>query len=515
MSNLSLLKNYFIAATAESENNFLDDVFVTSNDFYNIIEPISGTMRILVGSKGSGKSALLERLLKRAQGDNVPIIRLTPANLDDLSFEESISPAKIISIVKDSVIKHMAIEYGKNMKGFLSEVDNALFREAEHNGQAQKTLIDSLKRILLPIGKGVTDIDFGSICGTSSNTASLQFSIERKLDKEQKAFYVLLDDIDQIASVERKDRNDIIWGVLLAMFSISQELNNVFPIVTVRKEIWRQLTVDNGNRDKYDQIRGMIYTLDPSKDDMKKIVEKRLNYCIEKNKIGTFTNNPYKFFFEGTDCKLPSSSERRTWSDYFVSASRKNPRDIIQLVNHLISNAIENGRNLIGDVDVEDTALGYSEERVEDLISQNKDFCSGIDNIIRYFSKERKFEYTADEIKNSLINALGSGNVVINKKTIHSNSIDDVFVLWDTLNNIGFLNAQTVDNRNTKQYSFLPYKKSFIKISCWNELQKLSWHIHPCYRSYLIDLNKQDSFRKKLHIPNDSNTVRKNKRKKR
>ncbi|NLG02223.1 MAG: hypothetical protein GX567_00060, partial [Clostridia bacterium] len=141
MSNLGLLRSYFIAATAESENSFLDEVFVTSGDFYNIVEPISGTMRILVGSKGSGKSALLERLLKRAQDTNVPIIRLTPANLDDLSFEESISPAKIISIVKDSVIKHMAIEYGKRMKGFISEQDDVLFKEAEHNGQAQKTLI--------------------------------------------------------------------------------------------------------------------------------------------------------------------------------------------------------------------------------------------------------------------------------------------------------------------------------------------------------------------------------------
>jgi len=80
------------------------------------------------------------------------------------------------------------------------------------------------------------------------------------------------------------------------------------------------------------------------------------------------------------------------------------------------------------------------------------------------------------------------------------------------LNNIGFINAQTVDNRQSKQYSFLPYKKSFIKLSHWNELQKLSWHIHPCYRSYLIELKKQDGYRRILQAPPESNQGRSGRR---
>ena len=495
MNNLKFLKKYFIAATAESENTFLDEVFVTSEDFYNIIEPIPGTMRILVGNKGSGKSALLERLLKRAVNDQVPAIRITPTDLNELDFEEKISPAKIISIVKASVIKHIAIKFGETKKGFMSEEDARFFREAQKNGTAQTTGIDRFCNMIRSIGKEVIDIDFNAICNSDSNAMNMKSSVKKHLDNNQKVFYVLLDDIDQIASIERTDRNDIIWGVLLAMFSIAQELPNVFPIITVRTEIWRQLTIDNGNRDKYDQIRNMIYPLKPTREDMIKIVKKRLLYCV-KNDIGeAVTADPYPYFFEGADCKLPSSNQRRTWDDYFISSSRGNPRDIIQLVNHLIVYAIENQRNQINDMDVENTALIYSEERVRDLISQNQDFCTGLDHIIRSFSQEEKFDFSSEEIKVHLSNAFGGGNVTINRKTLHSNDSDDIFTLWDTLNNIGFLNAQTVDNRQTKFYSFLPYDKYLIRQSRCNDMQKYTWHIHPCYRSYLIDIQKNDRYR--------------------
>lgn len=515
MCYLKELKRYFYAATAESEDTFLNDVFVTSADFKKIIEPISGTIRILVGSKGSGKSAILERLLKKSTELSIPAIRITPANLKDLNFEDNISPARIISVVRESVIKFMAVEYGKEKKGFLSESDNLLFQQAQNAGVSNQTLIDRLVTLLKPVGKGITDIDFEAICDSKSNTQKLIEGI-KKQDKE-KTFYILLDDIDQIASIERKDRNDIIWGVILALFSIAQELNNVFPIVTVRKEIWRQLTVDNGNRDKYDQIRSMVYELEPTRDDMKKIIEKRMIYCLQQIEGISHNYNEYSRFFDGKDCKLPSTNERRTWSDYLVASSRGNPRDIIQLVGHLVTNALNNGRNKIADIDVEDTALPYSKERFEDIINQNRDYCTGLDHIIRSFSKQNKFEFTAEEIKEHLLNALGGGRVAINNVTIQSTDIDSVFMLWDALSNIGFLNTQTIDNTQAKLYSFLPYDKSLIKISRWNDIQKYTWHIHPCYRSYLIDIQNQDKTRRllmsqKININNSTKKKKKNKR---
>lgn len=482
-----------MAATAESEKNFLDDVFVTSTDFKQIIEPIPGTLRILVGNKGSGKSAILERIVNRGTSHNIPVIRITPSDLKELIFEDNISPARIISTVKESVIKYMAIEYGKNMGKLLSPQQDILYNEAINAGATNPKLIDRLIDFLKPIGKAITNIDFDEICQNKTNDTKLEQSIKDQCENSQKTFYVLLDDIDQISSVDREDHNDIIWGVILAMFSISQELENVFPIITVRKEIWRQLITDNGNRDKYDQIRNMVYMLEPSRDDMSTIIEKRLSYCLEKHNEKNVTN-PYDPFFEGPDCKLPSTNERRRWKDYLVSSSRGTPRDIIQLVSHLIENALKSNRDKISDNDVEDTALNYSKERIEDLITQNKDFCSGLDHIIRSFSSEGKFEFTTQEIKNHLNNALGTGRVSVNKKIIKSND-NSFYLLWDALSNIGFLNAQIIDNRQTKLYSFLPYDKDLVSESRWNDMQKYSWHISPCYRSYLLDIQRTEKNR--------------------
>lgn len=491
---LNDLKKYFFAATAESEKNFLDDVFVTSADFKNIIEPIPGAMCVLVGNKGSGKSAILERLVNRGLSRKIPVIRITPSDLTQLDFDENTSPAKIINSVKESVINYMAIECGKNLSGLLSDSQKKLYDAAINAGANSKKGIDKLADFIKPIGKAITNIDFDMICESSSTQTQLTQSVKDQCSNNQKTFYVLMDDIDQISSVERKDRNDIIWGVILAMFNISQELDNVFPIITVRKEIWRQITTDNGNRDKFDQIRNMVHILEPTREDMGRIIKKRLAYCLNQNCDKSYSN-PYEPFFEGTDCKLPTTNdERRRWEDYLVSSSRGTPRDIIQLVNHLICNAIKNDRIKITDDDVDDTALTYSRERVEDLITQNQDFCTGLDNVIRSFSAEKKFEFSADEIKKHLNSSLGVGRVSVNKKIIHPND-GSIFLLWDALSNIGFLNAQSADYRQAKQYSFKQYEKGLICESRWNDMQKYSWHISPCYRSYLIDIQNNEKIR--------------------
>ena len=60
MENIDNLLEFFNNGSADSEKDFLVDVFVPSEDFNDIISFPSKTCRLLIGNKGSGKSALLE-----------------------------------------------------------------------------------------------------------------------------------------------------------------------------------------------------------------------------------------------------------------------------------------------------------------------------------------------------------------------------------------------------------------------------------------------------------------------
>lgn len=505
MNNLAHLEKYFYSSIAESEKDILKDVFVTSSDFFEIIKPKSATVRILVGNKGSGKSALLEFLLQKSREQNIPAIKITPSELFDLDFEEKISPARIIYQIRNSIIRSMAIEAGKNLSGLLNENENRLFRDAINAGATQESITDKALTVLAPIGKALTNIDFEKMLPNQNITET-----SRKRDIEQylngkKVFYLLLDDIDQIRSVSRSDYYDVIWGEILAVLRIAQDLPNVYPIISVRKEIWRKLCVDNGNRDKYDQIRNMVYSLYPSRNELRLILDQRLRTCIEKYNI--IEDSIYAPFFFGTDCKLPSSNERRLWPDYLVSASRENPRDVIQLVYLLIKSAHDNSRPLINETDVQDTSLNYSKECVHDVTTQNTDICDNLEAVIRSFVKI-EFRSPADIVRRHLLGVPGQCDIRILEKHLKPNQIEDAFLLWSMLYNIGFINPRMPDNTQKKNFSFIPYDETLVSIARWNDMQKYEWEVHPCYRSFLIDIKNQNMKRAIWDV--DSNSSRTN-----
>ncbi|SDP35425.1 P-loop ATPase, Sll1717 family [Selenomonas ruminantium] len=491
MDNLECLSEFFDSGSAETEKSFLNDVFVTTEDFLSIIKPKNNTLKILVGNKGSGKSALLGYLKDRAEKLDIPVIQLTPTDFPEWNFSENASPASMISNIYASILKAMALELGIRQKGLLSDDDNRLLQEAIREGVREPTAVSKILNIIMPIGKAVTKIDFKEMLPSYAFTSASRERVVSSYMKDRKVFYVLLDDIDQICNACRSDYYDVIWAEVLALLKIAINIPNIVPIVSVRREIWRKLSINNGNRDKYDQIRNMVCTLRSDREKLKCILERRLLFCKERYEIKS--NNLYDAFFEGEDCQVPNSLERRRWYDYLISSSRENPRDLIQLVSFLVRNAQKKMASRISDVDVENTALKYSEERVGDLIQQNEDMFSKIEPLIRSFSLAT-FEMQPEELRKHLSDFLGQGNIIFNGKTIKL--LDDkVIKVWDLLFNIGFINPRAIDNTQKRGYSFIPYDETLVSWTRWNDVQKYTWDIHPCYRVFLYNLKEEEKKR--------------------
>lgn len=82
MSSLSYLKKYFLTGTAEEDLPFLEKAFVTSIQLSEIVGIQPGAMRLIVGNKGIGKTALFEFLEKCSNKHKLPCILVRP---DDIS----------------------------------------------------------------------------------------------------------------------------------------------------------------------------------------------------------------------------------------------------------------------------------------------------------------------------------------------------------------------------------------------------------------------------------------------
>ena len=399
------------------------------------------------------------------------------------------------------------------MHGLLNEKDNALFSVAIENGNIDDGTFNKLLKILSPVGTALTDIDIPKLIQKPQYTNNYFIrAINDNLDKHNKMFYVLFDDIDQISSISNKNYYDVIWGTILAIQKIATKLSNIRPIITLRTEVWRNVMKDsNGNRDQIDHIRPMICTINPTSDDIRKILQKRLSHCVDSTST---ISEAYATFFEGSKCKLPRTKEERSWENFLVTSSRERPRDTVQLVQHLANKAKKVHKDKIGNDEVESTASAYSKERVSDLVSENRDLCEQIETIIRSFIN-LNFELQAKEVLEHLKKVPSRTSIKIQKKILQPDNQDDALLIWQMLYNIEFLTPRIVDNTRASLYRYVrpSEDETLVTWSRWNDMQKYIWDIHPCYRVFLMD--EHDNEQKRLLPMNYDCSAKAKKRKRR
>ena len=181
-------------------------------------------------------------------------------------FDEQVSVAMITKKLQRSIVNTIAAKIGENLKGLLSEEDNALLTSAIEAGSVSEGIFDKVVRVLTPIGTALTDIDFQSMLEKPEYSENYFIrAINNNLYKQEKLFYVLFDDIDQISSISNQNYYDVIWGTILAIQKVATKLPNIRPIITLRTEVWRNVTnSSNGNRDQIDHIRPIMLKRLPS-----------------------------------------------------------------------------------------------------------------------------------------------------------------------------------------------------------------------------------------------------------
>src|SRR5207248_1165530 len=81
MTPIEALLHYFRTGTAEEDRPFLDRAFITHDQMAELLAVQPGTMRILAGSKGIGKTALFEWLVQISNKNHLPALLLRPDNL--------------------------------------------------------------------------------------------------------------------------------------------------------------------------------------------------------------------------------------------------------------------------------------------------------------------------------------------------------------------------------------------------------------------------------------------------
>ncbi len=503
-SGLIAFKKYFGDGTAETEKDFLEKAFLPVERYLEIIDVPTYAPRLIVGKKGSGKSALVKYIQVQMENAGLPALLITPKDIKINNINNLSSLGDLTREYENALLTTIAVRIGEDESGvFANEGDNTLIKLAQDEGTRKLDTIEKLLKVLKPIGKTVSDIDFSKLTLRESNinTKQIQEAITNNLNSDQKVFYILIDDTDQIAAPSEPSHLNRIWAFLLAARSIMGECENIKFFITLRNEVWQRLgSVKSGQRDQVDHFRNLVYHLSPTEENIKDIILKRLQLCVSDLKLKDKKKRNYEYFFENTHVKIPGTQQSyRYWEDFISKSSRNRPRDAIQLISALSQKAIQEKNFRIESKDLEDVLPLYSEERVNDLQREVEEECDKIKEIVRAFSKfdadSGSFCYSPTCLLENLRTLPTRFSISILGETINDTDIS-IFQLWKYLYEIGFLNARVSDSREKEEYRHITVddEPDLVSKTRWNDMQSMLWEIHPAYRSFLITEQKNSSF---------------------
>lgn len=496
------------AGTAESESDIIGKTFVTTRDFVALVTPNLGSPRLIVGRKGSGKSAVLRYCRAQMEAVQVPAFLLTPSDLAPLGVEADRPTAEHKQEAYTKLIRYLA--------EFIADTTDAgldLNQRQTLQQVASASVLSPLKltkaiKLLAEAGKDTTHVNGaelfreaeGYLSESRSEVEALRRSMVGALKQTKRVVYMMMDDTDQLSKIDKPGYLNRFWGFILAARQLASECQNIRILITLRTEVWKRLGLDTrGQRDQMDHVRPLVKNLNPDNSSVGAILDKRLRLSemhYERTSIRCAKHStPMECFFEG-DVKIPTAAEdeRRSWRSFIVARSRSRPRDAIQLVAALAQEARNEQSTFIRSHHADSAMIPYSEGRVRDVDAEVGIECPNFGRIVESFAVPKlQFRMDAETVRSHLKKLPSQFSLSIGGIPLRPGEDEDVFRLWGLLYESGVLNARVEDESMPEGYRHLDPSRhsSFVAKSNWHEMGRVTWEINPAYRDYLLMRNRE------------------------
>ena len=500
-SHLKELLDHFPVGTAEGERQLLAKVYVKQDAFADLISAPSGSPRLLVGRKGTGKTAILEYTSAVLQASSVPYLSLKPLDLE-LPVPQSNTPiATLTRTAYRVIVESVAASLGTQQTGLLSADEYLLYEQAIEEGKVKRDLVGRTARLLSRLAKPVIKVDFSTLFPESRATAEeLRNAIAGNIADNGKAFFLFIDDTDTVASPSSPDHLNHIWAFLLASRELTQKVSGMRVVVTLRDEVWRRLIRDQaGQRDQADHFLPLVRELIPTREHIRAVLDRRL--ALAAVRCGVRATSPYEVFFEGHDARMPQTEARRSWEDLIVLRSRERPRDAIQLIQALATRAMQRGGSKISEADFHVEMPQFSAQRVLLLAQEVEAECPQIREIIDSFAAIEydygSFKLTADVLRSHLRSVPARFSTSLFGRTLQPDDDDAAFALWSFLYELGIINARVADMGEEDGFRHVQPRDDATLVSKarWGDMQGMAWEVNPAYRDFLILKQKEDARR--------------------
>ena len=423
-------------------------------------------LRILVGHKGIGKSALLRMSFLEDRDENVLSVWLQPNDLVVESATNQTFVEKIESYKRliNSTIYNSSLE----KLGIVSE------EKDKFNIQS------TAKHLVSALYKKAVDA-----AGADVNDETIKL---RKRFTRDRIVRVYIDDIDRGWSASREDINNISALINAARDLTNEEDSSIQIRIGLRSDAYYLYRTSDESTDK---VEGNVVRLTWERHDILVVMALRVaNYMgksidareFETRTQGTIAQELHPVIEERFSVGR-GHWDRAPIQIVLLSLNRNRPRDLIKLLTEAAREAYKQGHEKILASDLEEVFSNYSHGRITDLVLEFKSELPNIEPLLynmkpttrRSRNKDKRWVYTNGELLTKIGNIMESHRFSFTSQTVVTPK-----ALAEFLYKIDFVIARD-ERPELEKPKWIHYDQNRMLQSQFVDFG-YKWEVHPAYR---------------------------------
>jgi hypothetical protein len=472
---------------AAERDDDLYTCFVSSEIYTNVRD---GRKTIILGNRGSGKSALLRKLAEEERKRGSIVISLAP---EEYSYE-------LLSVTMKKEAQGSWAKQGAYSAAWKYLIYILVMKEITKAGRNFK------KGAEASIYSYLRD----NHSGTDSNPVGMMISYLKRMEglkigqyeaairaRELKRLYSLeeidplISKIDEVAGNRRifvfvdeldkgwdssEDAMSFVAGLFHAALTINERLKNVRVLVSLRRELYDNIPALYEDAQK---VRDIIETIQWDETSLLELIGKRI-----VRRRPDLRELPFESIWNSMFAETLEYRQTKSFN-YIVDRTLYRPREIIQFCNEI---AEMTRRQLIPNTEpfnykqVAEAEYSYSEDRLKDICSEYRFQYPGLQSVMETF-RGGVYTFTREELEGHLLRVVMKDLPVDKTASFWCEDVEPEMIL-DTLWKVGFLRAQAVGGIRARRRSGSSYLGSH-QIGALNLRNIQRFHVHPMFRSYL------------------------------
>ncbi len=449
---------------------FLLKYFVESSAFSRLKQK---QKNIVIGRKGSGKSALRKKLEEEfSNSPETHVITISPKfnSIRNILNDKDISS----SFGQEIFFQHTWLRQiyldclshlGNKAKGkYASDSLEFARKVSVELSCTSKDLVENIADILTKIKAKVGSLgDFGiQIEKELRNIAdidSLEFHILALANSGAK-IVLLIDDLD-LGWDNSVTANNMLLGLLNTINHLSSKSTNIYPCIFLREDVYSILITKTQHSDKFRNVERIQW----DKESLLKILNERINFNREKNRLEKLAN-PFNTVF-------PITIGTSNTDNWLTERTLGRPRELIQFARYYSESVDSDSPD---DTKLKEAEPTYSSWKLDDLSAEYSNQYPGLSQIFSYW--KTKFFRSKYHLKNADISEMLlqlAAEVEVNEpwfnKIVEQTDIRSLLLI---LYEIGFIGDFVLGGEGGS--------KVFYSTSDRHEPRLEEVQIHPCFR---------------------------------